>query len=286
MIVLIFGNGWLANNYYDYLNGLGRRVVISGENILDSIEVRKEILIYGPELVINCAGKCGSPNIDWCELTEENRQLTEQVNAFGPRVLFDAVRRETAAPFVHLSSGCLWDVDDDNEPLTEEETPDPPSFYSETKMMGEYGLQGQDAIIIRLRMPLDSVPHPRNLIDKLRGYKYVLDVPNSVTTVETLMRATMHLVKKRCTGVYNVVDGTTTGAELMGLYQNHVDPNHEFTPITKAELYDLGLAKSKRSNCRLSSEKLNATGFPRVWDTGIILSSLMGEYAKATKASA
>ena len=270
------GSGWLGKKFAEHFNASRPEI-----DILDERKVRVSTLERTPDVVINCAGKCGFPNIDWCEASKENRKLTYYVNELGPRILLDAVRSESDAFFVHLSSGCLWDVSDDHAPINEDEEPRPVSWYSETKAGGEARIYGMpNVLIIRLRMPIDSISHPRNLIDKLRCYKNVLSVPNSVTMVSTLLSVVNYLVRKRCTGVYNVVNGTTSGVELMQLYQRFGGALAPYNKITKEELAPM--VKSGRSNCRLSTAKLESEGF-MLPDFQCSLECLMRQYVENPK---
>jgi dTDP-4-dehydrorhamnose reductase len=254
---IVFGNGWLGKKIANEFGG-----ELCDIDILDTYKVKSIVAETQPDVVINCAGKCGNPNIDWCEKNEENRRLTTYVNGCGPAILLDACRSVGDAFFVHLSSGCLWDVPESHNEITEEDFPNPVSHYSETKVLGEMNLRGKrDVLIVRLRMPLDDHPHPRNLIDKLSGFDKVIDTPNSVTYVPTLTSAIEHLVEQRRTGIYNVCDGVTSAAELMKMYRDYVDKDHKFEVVSAEELYSIGLVKAGRSNCRLSTRKLEQTGF-------------------------
>lgn len=258
MKVLVYGNGWLGNKIAEHFDGS-----VSGFDILDTEVVGHELRNVRPDVVINAAGKCGTPNIDWCEEPKEHSRLTLYCNAYGPVVLYHMV--ESVAKhlqrdmfFVHLSSGCLWEWGTD---VTEVREPEPPSYYSWTKAEGEKRLPKDRCLILRLRMPLSGTPHPRNLITKVAKYGEVLDAPNSVTVVEDFLPALEKLVTQHVTGVYNVANpGSVSPAAIMRWYQEIVDPTHEFKVTTTASLKERGIIKAGRSNVTLNTTKLKRLG--------------------------
>lgn len=258
MKTLIFGNGWLGNQFASHFD-----CRVSQVDILDCEAVADELLESRPDVVINAAGKCGRPNIDWCEASEDNKRLTKYVNTYGPVVLYHMVegvshRLHRKMEFVHLSSGCLWEWGKD---LDENVVPEPPSYYSWTKAEGEKRLPLERCLVVRLRMPLSGIPHPRNLFTKLAGYMDVLDTSNSVTAIEDLLPTVEKLVKKKAHGVYNVVNpGVVSPAEIMRMYAEIVDINHCFRIATVEELKQRGIIRAGRSNVTLSTEKLKGEG--------------------------
>jgi 3,5-epimerase/4-reductase len=108
-------------------------------------------------------------------------------------------------------------------------------------------------------MPFDDSNNPRNLLQKLIKYKKVLDVPNSITYLPDMFKALETLVKKRAMGIYNMVNpGAISPYQIMQKYKELVDPKHEFERLTLDHLSDV--VKAGRSNCVLSSKKIEAEG--------------------------
>lgn len=255
--ILIFGRkGWLAKRFNEFL----KDSEISNVDITDKEAVRKELRKKEPDVIINAAGRTGRPNIDWCE---EHKKETATSNITGPSILSD-VCREQSIYWVHLGSGCIFQGNGLNEKgFKEDDKPDPSSFYSWTKYWGDEisRTKNSPVLILRLRMPVDNRPHSRNLIDKLAGYNYIIDSQNSITIIPDLLEVTKQLMEKRRLGIYHVVNPGTIGpAEIMELYQQRVNPNHRFTIISEEELYEKGLAKARRSNCTLNTDKLQREG--------------------------
>jgi dTDP-4-dehydrorhamnose reductase len=225
-------------------------------DISDTAAMRQAFDTYQPEIVINCAGKCGSPNVDWCE---DHRLETTRSNVLGAMVLLQECC-ERGIYLVHLSSGCIYEGDNNGEGFTEESPPNfTGSFYSRSKAWIDQIAQHFPVLTLRLRMPFDGSVSSRNLIMKLRKYKQVLVEPNSLTCVPHFFAASGQLIALRATGVYNVVNrGAISPYEVMEMYRDLVDPTHRFEPLSVDRLGDV--ARAGRSNCILSTVKLERLG--------------------------
>jgi dTDP-4-dehydrorhamnose reductase len=214
-----------------------------------------------PEVVVNCAGKTGRPNVDWCETHKEE---TLHANVLGPIVLLEECLAR-GIYLVHMSSGCIYEGDGSTslttgKGFTEE---DPPnffgSFYSRTKAWSDQIMKDFPVLNLRLRMPFDGSGNDRSLLTKLAKYSKVLDVQNSITYLPDFLKAAEILISKRKTGTYNIVnDGTISPYQIMQLYKDIVDPKHTFEKLTLDDLSTV--VKAGRSNCVLSTEKLKKEG--------------------------
>ena len=256
MKTLVFGNGWLGSMLCDCLKGS-----MSDCDIIDEREVARVVQGLRPDVVINAAGKCGEPNVDWCAATRDNRRLTFHTNAIGPAIVEKVCKDNGVRQFVHLSSGCMWK---EGTNITEDTPFDSPSYYIDTKAEGERRLDKSYALILRFRMPFNSdITASRNLITKLLKYKQLIDEPNSVVYTGDFLTAARFLVVKGCRGVYHVVNrGGISPKSVMGLYQRYVDPKHVVATISYEQLLSRGLVTSGRSNITLSVEKLEREGCP------------------------
>ena len=130
---------------------------------------------------------------------------------------------------VHISSGCIYQFDySQEEPIKEGKIPDFfHLFYSRSKIYAERALEVLskefDILIIRIRIPLDNRPHPKNLLSKLITYRKVIDLPNSVTYIPDFIKALQHLLKINARGVYNVVNkGEMRYPFLLDVYKRYV----------------------------------------------------------------
>lgn len=290
MNVLILGpQGYLGKRFQSvFPDATG-----SDADIADAVQVAEALEKHHPDpstssgqvVVINCAGKTGSPNVDWCE---DHKEETLRSNTLGPLILLEECAKRRIY-WVHLSTGCIYDSFSSSEPaepsrlgpkglarekqeegeskssplyaFTEE---DPPnffgSFYSRSKGWADQILRDFPSVLqLRLRMPFDNHPDPRNLITKLVRYPRVLDAENSLTYVPDLLSVAKILIERRATGTYNIVNpGTLSPYRVMELYREIVDPSHRFERLTLAELPSA--VRAGRSNCMLSTKKLEAAG--------------------------
>lgn len=274
MVTLIFGKGFFGERFARAILGS----ILVGTDITDSAAVARTLEEYRPNAVINCAGKTGKPNVDWCE---SHKSETLGSNLLGPLVLRKACE-DRDIYFVQLGSGCIYEGDNDGKGWSED---DPPnffgSFYSKTKAWVNDTLKEFPVLQVRLRMPIDSVPGPRNLITKLARYPKVINVPNSVSAVDDTIAATRALMEKRATGIYNVVNpGAITHKEILDLYREIVDPAHMVEYISLDEL--VSRTAAGRSNCILSSAKLEAEGI-HLTPIQTRIRELMTSYAQLSK---
>jgi dTDP-4-dehydrorhamnose reductase len=254
MKVVVFGSGFLGRRIAAEL-----QAPLDPADITDAAAVAAALERHDAEAVVNAAGKTGRPNVDWCET---HREETYRSNTVGPLVLAEACAKR-GAHLLHLGSGCIF-YGPSPRPggWLEDDFANPSAFYSRTKYAADLVLSRlPNVAVARLRMPIDSVPGPRNLITKLASYKEVVDVANSVTVVDDLVAAVRGLLAARAEGVFHVTNpGVLRHRELLELYRALVDPSHSCTFIDEEELVRRGLAVKARSNCILASPRLEALG--------------------------
>src|SRR3989338_5988061 len=131
--ILVFGNGWLGNKLKDYLGA-----ELSPADITEKRAVAGALEAQHPDVVINAAGKTGNPNIDWCE---DHQLETLASNATGPLVLLNECMNRNVR-LVHISSGCIFTgASLHSGGFTEEDAPNPISFYSWTKAQADEALK-------------------------------------------------------------------------------------------------------------------------------------------------
>ncbi len=121
-------------------------------------KVKRIVGESGADVVINCAA---ITNVDLCE-TE--RELAELVNATAPGVLAEAAAA-SGARFVHISTDYVFSGLKDH-PYTEEDTPDPASWYGETKKRGDDLVLAADARNAVVRVAWVFGPDRDSFLDK------------------------------------------------------------------------------------------------------------------------
>ena len=247
---LIFGNGYLGQKFNEHF----KDSVMSSVRIKVEQDVLKEIEKYKPDWILNCAGITGRPNIDWCE---DNKQKTFDGNVLLPLTIA-RVCKKAGVRMMHLGSGCVYQGDNNGNGWSEEDATNfGGSFYSKTKALSEDMLKDYDVLQLRLRMPIDNdISSERNFIKKITNYEKVIDIQNSMTIVDDLLKVAETLILKNKTGVYNTVNpGPMSHSEVLDLYKEIVDPNFKYEVMTNKELYEK-YAKAERSNCVLDNSKL------------------------------
>ena len=251
MKYLIFGNGFLGNIIANHFNGH-----LYAEKLYTQDDVETAILLHKPEVVINCAGKTGTPNIDWCE---ENKKETFFANVILPAYMQNACLK-ARVKLVHIGSGCTYQGTNGGKGFSEKDKPNhDANYYAWSKIVSERYLSSFDVLQLRIRMPFHHVSHPRNLLNKILKYKKIIEAENSITYVPDLISALEALLHKNAVGVYNVVnrDGITHG-RILHHYQKISGIQLDYQLIDEKEL-DF-ITKVPRSNCVLSVEKLDSIG--------------------------
>jgi dTDP-4-dehydrorhamnose reductase len=252
---IIFGKGFLGTKLEEYLDY--RAIDRSEADSTDVSQIERVLDIERPDVVINSVGKTGRPNIDWCESHREETVLSNICAAVN--IASECSKRNIY--FVHVGSGCIYLGDNNGQGYTEDDEPNfyGPQFYAKTKILSEKILKEFPSLILRIRMPIDNLPHERNLIDKLKNYTKLIDTQNSMTTVPHLLEATKELIEKRRIGIYNMVNpGTISPFEVMQMYREIINPSSSFERFSVEELDKI--TKGKRSNCYLNTDKLRNEG--------------------------
>jgi len=250
--ILILGNGYIANKLQKQW-----RCPIYSKKILSYQDALLMYRKYKPDVLVNCIGHTGVRNVDDCELEPEKCLMA---NTLVP-VWLGEVAIRNPVKLVHISSGCIFHYDyGKQKPITEKEVPDYYKlFYSRTKIYAEEILEPLstrcNVLIIRIRIPLDDRPNPRNILNKLIKYKTVIDVPNSVTYIPDFIEALEHLLKIDAKGTFNVTNkGGLRYPDLLDIYK-------KFVPEFEYKIMPLKNLKLDRTNLVLSVRKLENTGF-------------------------
>lgn len=269
MIYLLGGSGYVGQAYQALLTRKKipfRNLRRADVDYTDGATLRKALLTDRPEFLINAAGYTGKPNVDACELHKAECLFG---NAVFPGIVADACA-EAGVPWGHVSSGCIFTGSrPDGTGFTEEDTPNFTfrtnncSFYSGTKALGEEVLAGKpNCFIWRLRIPFDQVDNPRNYLTKLMRYAKLLEAENSISELNEFVAATFACWEKRVPfGTYNVTNpGHITTREVVAMIEKSgVHPKQYEFFASEAEFMKIA-AKTPRSNCVMSSEKLARAG--------------------------
>lgn len=284
MKVITLGNGFIASHLpYEIAK---YRLTPNEEDMGFFIDEFK------PDVVVNATGFCGRPNVDQCET---NKTQTYMSNVVVPAMLAEECFNRNIQ-LVHIGSGCIYfgespnkqtvsELADDSEPYEEDmgwketDFANPKSYYSKTKYACDLLLgQMPNVTTLRIRMPISTRNTERNFINKIRGYKQLIDIPNSVTFLNDLVGCIDWVIDNSKTGIYHVVNPQPiSAADVMREYQKYV-PSHNFKLITEAQLDSMTVAK--RSNCIINGDKLKNEGF-EMTPSEIALKDCIAEYVKS-----
>lgn len=100
---LIWGEGgWIATHLQDLLTYQGRDVHSTHVRMENQASVHEVLDDIKPTHVINCAGKTGRPNVDWCE---DHKQETIDANVVGTIILAKACM-DRGIHITVMATGC------------------------------------------------------------------------------------------------------------------------------------------------------------------------------------
>lgn len=259
MKFLIYGGkGWIGQQIVKELLKQNHEVIIGTSRLEQREFILNEIQQHKPDRIINCAGKTGSPNVDWCE---DHKEETIRSNVLGLINLIDCAFINNIH-ILNWGTGCIFEYDSEHQlnsgvGFTENDKPNfDKSFYSKTKGLVEQIIKYYPNILnLRLRMPIGDDLHPRNFITKIVNYEKVVNIPNSMSVLYDLIPISIDMSITKKTGIINFTNpGTISHNEILDLYKKYIDPYFEYTNFTLEE--QSKILKAGRSNNELNSDKL------------------------------
>lgn len=255
--VLIVGAGYVGKAIISQvdLNKHNYRIVSRDKlDYSDQAALRKFILNYDIDYIVNCSGFTGRPNVDEGELRKKE---CWELNVVIPLSISNTCK-QLGIKYIHISSGCIYsgyekvwiEQDEPNFGLFDQS-----STYSKSKhafeTLNDYGC------IIRVRMPFCDDYNPRSYLTKIHKYDQLINFKNSKTYVPDLCMFIEYLIDNKVDlAKVNTINFVNPGAldtmqvtDLMTIYGldnpkwAYVDPKL------------LNMA-APRSNCVLSVSKL------------------------------
>lgn len=226
------------------------KVELSEKNIESILDT------YRPDILVNCIGKTGRPNIDWCEL---NKGETVAINTALPIMLATMCEKKSIR-LIHIGSGCIFfGYKNDNLGWKEDDATNPLSFYSRTKYACDMAIgEMPNVSVLRIRMPISSKNNPRNFINKIRNYSHIIDMPNSVTFLDDFVPVVDKVISNNLSGIYHIVNPEPLSAvDVIEEYKKYF-PDHVYEIISELELNNL--TNAIRSNCILDTTKAKKNG--------------------------
>lgn len=255
MKILIIGNGYVGSRCAkEWPDAVVSDKMIN--NLDDALSILNE---HNPDVVLNAAGIIGRPNVDWCE--------THQFETFFGNAILPVIIAQACAQkniyLLHIGSGCIfYGESPDPKGWKETDFANPSATYSRAKYAADLQLSMLSNVgIARIRMPMENKPFSGNIIDKLASYSKIIDVENSLTVIEDMIKVFRQLLEKKASGIFHVTNpGSIKHKEIIALYKEFVDPSYETEWINEDDLVSQGLAVKKRSSNILQSENLAKFG--------------------------
>lgn len=100
--LLIGSEGWICGQLEALLKSQSKTVRATNYRMEDSARMNQLFDEFKPTRVINCAGKTGRPNVDWCE---DHKVETVRSNVIGTLMLAELCH-ERGVHFTNLATGC------------------------------------------------------------------------------------------------------------------------------------------------------------------------------------
>ena len=154
---LIFGKGKVSS----IISRKGDVVLSRSDcDITSERQVKSVLREFNPDVIINCAAKT---NLENCQ---EDKMSSFASNTSGVLNLVNACS-ENGAKLVHISSGCLFDGN--QEIASELSAPTPAVWYTWTKTWADQIIENfgyENFLILRPRQLISKTPHPTNMITK------------------------------------------------------------------------------------------------------------------------
>ena len=268
MVILLGSTGYIGQEFKKQLEELNVETYCISRhdyNYYDLGVLRQILHERRPEFLINCAGYTGKPNVDACE---DNQEETRRANVGLVQTISKACLMN-GTKWGHVSSGCIYQGTKGANGFTELDMPNFSfglgncSYYSGTKAQAEEIIAhtGGDCYIWRLRIPFDEYDSPRNYLTKLIKYPMTLDANNSISHKGDFVKYCLALWERKADfGIYNVVNtGAVTTKQVTNEINNILGIDKDFKFFAREQdMYDMGFARTPRSNCVLDNTKLVA----------------------------
>ncbi len=229
-------------------------------DVCDAARVKQVLALYHPDAVIHTAAMT---NVDACE---NDKELCRDLNVNAVKNLVQ-VCGELDIQLIHLSTDFIFDGE--NGPYTEEDEPNPLSYYGLTKLEAENIIQQSSCRWVILRTIIvygivndmsrtNIVLWAKDALEKGDPINVVFDQWRMPTLAEDLAECCLLAVKHHAQGIYNA-----SGKDMMSIVE------------LVEEVADFwGLNKSLVN--RISSDSLNQTA-RRPKRTGFVLDKTIRE---------
>jgi dTDP-4-dehydrorhamnose reductase len=272
MKILIYGSkGWIGNQFIEILKN-NQTEYYEGKSRVDNLqEVEDEIKAVKPTHVISLIGRTHGKIEDKVYSTidylEQPNKLTENIrdNLFSPLMLASICKKENIH-FTYLGTGCIFTYNDEH-PFGKEENgfteSSLPNFFGSSysvvkgytdRMINQIN---ENALNLRIRMPITAEKNTRNFITKISTYKKICSVSNSMTVLPELLPCVVDMMKNNEKGTINLTNpGLISHNEILQMYKEIVDSSFTWENFSYEE--QIKILSSERSNNYLDTSFLES----------------------------
>lgn len=190
-------------------------------DITDYKNVKSVFEKHKPDVIINTAAMT---NVDACETDREGALLMNATSVEHQVKVLESLQNDTYKPhFIHLSTDFIFDGT--HGPLTEEEKPNPLSYYAETKLKAEQIVQAS-----KLKWAMARTVLVYGIVDNMSRSNIVLWVKQNLeqgkkinvvddqfrtpTLAEDLADGCILIAEKGATGIFNI-----SGKDFMSILE-------------------------------------------------------------------
>ena len=269
---LVWGyNGWIGGQVMAHLKSLGHEVVGATCRADNAEAVACELDLIKPDRVLCLIDRTRSGAFLTIDYLEQKGKLRENMNdnLWAPIVLASEAAQKRKIHVTYLGTGCIFHYDEQTHLMSEGTNgkgfleSDDPNFFGSAyftckgftdRLMRQ--LFSENLVLnVRIRMPITAEDSPYSFITKIVNYKKVINVPNSMRVLPSLLPLMCDMSMKRTTGTVNLTHpGAISHNQVLELYKKHVDPHYTYQNFTIEEQDKILL--SGRSNNLLDATRL------------------------------
>jgi dTDP-4-dehydrorhamnose reductase len=269
------GRGWLGSILMDHLKTSSEisEIILGSSRVENTEDLISEIKEVSPDRIVCLVGRTHGPGCNTIDYLEDKLALNLQDNLFSPLSLGN-ICVSSGIHLTYFGTGCIFEYDEkhdhDGPGFTEEDGPNFfGSAYSTVKGITDriFHQKPFDSTVlnVRIRMPIVNYPHSRNFITKIATYEKVIDIPNSMTVIDTLFPVLVDMITRGRVGTVNLVNpGAISHGEILQMYKDIVDDKFTWETFTLEEQDQI--LKSKRSNNTLETNQLTRWGYTDILD--------------------
>jgi UDP-glucose 4,6-dehydratase len=295
---LIYGSkGWIGGQVLDALASSRPQdqVLRAAARADDEVAVEAELISLRPDRVISLLGRTHGPGFTTIDYLEQKGKLQENVrdNLYAPLCLM-YLSAKHGIHYTYLGTGCVFTYDKSGpralggKPEEGFDEAALPNFfgsaYSTVKGFTDrlFHMMGNQALNVRIRMPITSDDSARNFITKITTYKKICSISNSMTVLPQLLPIMLEMAAQKEVGTVNMVNpNPISHSEILAKYRDIVDPSFKWEEFSVEEQNKI-LAAERSNNC-LSTARLQKFA-PNVLPIDKAVEKVLHEMAARRKA--